>query len=158
MSARIFIHGLDSSNKGTKAVYFRDRYPDMIVPHFTGALEQRMQALAEILGPEHDILIVGSSFGGLMATLYAREHPDHIRRMILLAPALNLLAPLGDPAPAVSCPVLIYHGTEDRVIPLTEVEALAPRLFGDLAFHRVEDDHFLHRTFPRLDWDRLLAL
>ena len=28
---RVFIHGLESSSRGTKGVFFRDRYPDMII-------------------------------------------------------------------------------------------------------------------------------
>ena len=72
MSVRIFIHGLESSNQGTKSIYFRERYPDMIIPHFTGDLKERLDKLGEILSGKSDIRLVGSSFGGLMASLFAR--------------------------------------------------------------------------------------
>ncbi len=42
---KIFIHGWESSNQGTKSIFFRERYPDMIIPNFTGNLEQRMEKL-----------------------------------------------------------------------------------------------------------------
>ena len=50
MIHRIFIHGLESSNKGTKAVFFREKYPDMIIPTFTGNLPERMEKLPSIGG------------------------------------------------------------------------------------------------------------
>jgi pimeloyl-ACP methyl ester carboxylesterase len=90
MIHRIFIHGLESSNQGTKAVFFRDKYPDMILPDFEGPLTERMEKLNRILSGKSEIRIVGSSFGGLMAALFAMENPSQVRRMILLAPATNM--------------------------------------------------------------------
>jgi predicted esterase len=54
-------------------------------------------------------------------------------------------------------PVAIYHGTQDPVIPLSEVQSVAPKLFLNLSFNVVDDDHYLHRTFKTLDWEALLA-
>jgi len=91
MINRIFIHGLESSNKGTKAVFFREKYPDMIIPTFTGNLPERMEKLNRLLSGRPDIRIVGSSFGGLMASLFAMENGSQVNRMILLAPAINMI-------------------------------------------------------------------
>ncbi|MBW2205163.1 MAG: hypothetical protein JRF52_14135 [Deltaproteobacteria bacterium] len=79
MTHRIFIHGLESSNKGTKAVFFREKYPHMIIPTFTGNLPERMEKLNRILSDKSDIRIVGSSFGGLMAALFAMERRMDLR-------------------------------------------------------------------------------
>ena len=157
MTHRIFIHGLESSNKGTKAVFFLDKYPDMIIPTFTGNLHERMKKLNRILSGKSDIRIVGSSFGGLMASLFAMENSPQVKRMILLAPAINLIEFAPKRREKVSVPVCIYHGRDDNVIPLKEVDPIAKEIFTDLSFNIVDDDHLLHKTFKGLDWDSLLA-
>src|SRR5512137_2210165 len=90
-SLSIFIHGLESNNQGTKAVYFRENFPGMLTPNFPGPLDERMAKLYAILSGESDILLVGSSFGGLMASIFAMENEPSVRRLILLAPAINLM-------------------------------------------------------------------
>ena len=154
---KIFLHGLDSSSQGTKAVFFRERYPDMLIPDFSGTLEERMQTLEGILSDRPGLRMVGSSFGGLMATLFAMQHEPRVERLVLLAPAINLLGSSGYPERPISVPVQIYHGTHDEVIPLGEVKTVARRIFPLLTFHEVEDDHNLHKTFQSLDWDELLG-
>ena len=153
---KIFLHGLDSSSQGTKAVFFRERYPDMLIPDFSGPLEERMEKLEGILSGTAGLRIVGSSFGGLMAAVFAMQHESRVERMVLLAPAINLLGPSGYPEKPVSVPVWVFHGNQDEVIPLLEVRAAARRIFPRLTFLEVEDDHNLHKTFRTLDWDRLL--
>ena len=156
MSLRIFLHGLHSSNQGTKSIFFRERYPDMIIPHFVGDLPERMEKLNEILSEGSEIRIVGSSFGGLMAYIFAMENEARVERLILLAPAINLLDLSGYEAKEISVPVRIYHGTDDEIIPLKAVEGIAYKYFSNLEFHKVNDDHFLHNTFKTIDWDSLL--
>jgi predicted esterase len=157
MINRIFIHGLESSNKGTKAVFFREKYPDMIIPTFTGNLPERMEKLNRILSDKSDIRIAGSSFGGLMASLFAMENGSQVKRIILLAPAINMIGFAPGKKGKVSVPVRIYHGRDDEVISLTDIDTVAKETFTDLSFNIVDDDHFLHKTFKTLDWDTLLA-
>jgi len=157
MTQRIFIHGLESSNQGTKALFFREKFPDMILPTFEGPLTTRMEQLNQILAGKSDIRIVGSSFGGLMAALFAMEHPSQVTRMVLLAPAVNMIEAAPGSKQQVDMPVSIYHGTRDTVIPLSAVQDVAPKFFRNLSFNAVDDDHFLHKTFKPLDWDALLA-
>ena len=71
---RVFIHGLESSSQGVKGVFFRERYPDMIIEDFSGPLEERMEKLNRLLSGREDLILVGSSFGGLMAAIYACEN------------------------------------------------------------------------------------
>jgi len=157
MTTRVFLHGLESSNQGTKSIYFREKYPDMIIPNFTGDLDTRMARLNEILAGKSELILVGSSFGGLMASLYAIDHKDRVKRLILLAPALNWIALNLNPLPRISSPVRIYHGKNDEVVPLKIVEEIAKKIFQDLAFTVLDDDHFLHIFFPKIDWDEHLS-
>ena len=157
MPARIFIHGLESSNKGTKSIFFRDIYSDMIIPHFTGDLPERMEKLETILSGQSDIRLVGSSFGGLMATHFALEHESRVKKMVLLAPAINLMEASMYRNKKISVPVTIFHGKDDGVIPLDHVQSKAREIFLHLSFHVADDDHFLHNTFKTIDWEGLLS-
>ena len=86
----IFLHGLESSSQTYKASVMRKSYPEIIVPDFTGPLEERMQALYPILNDKKDWTIIGSSFGGLMGAIFTCEHPNQVQKQVLLAPALML--------------------------------------------------------------------
>jgi pimeloyl-ACP methyl ester carboxylesterase len=154
---RIFIHGLESSNKGTKSVFFREKFPGMIIPTFVGTLPERLSKLDDVLSGKSDIRIVGSSFGGLMGALFAMENESRVKNLILLAPAIHMIQHAPVKPRKVAIPVRIYHGTEDQVIPLMDVEDAAGNYFTNLMFHKVQDDHFLHRTFKTIDWETLLA-
>jgi pimeloyl-ACP methyl ester carboxylesterase len=157
VSFSVFIHGLESSNRGTKAVYFKNRFPEMIIPNFSGSLEERMEKLNGILSEKTGLRLVGSSFGGLMGSIFAMENESRVDRLILLAPALNLMEFSNYQEKAISLPVWVYQGKDDEVIPLSAVERVSRRCFRNLTFHAVEDDHFLHRTFMTIDWERLLS-
>lgn len=155
---RVFIHGLDSSSRGTKGSFFRERYPDMWMEDFSGPLEQRMAQLDKSLKGKKNLILVGSSFGGLMAALFTCTNSSLVRRLILLAPALGH----GDFRPfygvPLTLPVILYHGLNDVVVDPATTLSVARQLFSNLESHLVDDDHDLHRVFPTLDWDRLLEI
>ncbi len=155
--SRIFIHGLESSNKGTKSVYFREKFPDMIIPTFVGNLTERLSRLDKILSNQSEIRIVGSSFGGLMGALFAMADEARVKTLILLAPAIHMIHLAPGKVRKVSIPVSVYHGAEDEVIPIKEVEKAAGEFFTNLTFNKVHDDHFLHKTFKTIDWEHLLT-
>ena len=152
----MFIHGLESNNQGTKAVYFRKNFPGMLTPNFPGLLDERMANLRALLSGQRHIVLVGSSFGGLMASMFAVANEPRVKRLILLAPAINLMefSPYRDRK--LQMPVHIYHGRQDEVIPLGDVQKVARQVFSDLTFHAVDDDHYLHKTFEKIEWDTLL--
>jgi len=155
-ATRVFIHGLESTSQGTKGVYFRESYPGMIIEDYTGSLEERMTKLEAVLAVKEDLILVGSSYGGLMAAIYACRHPERVRRLILLAPAINLEEFTPYTSHALTIPVHLYHGDQDDVVPTNEVWPVAEAVFSDLRYHLVEDDHSLHNTFPSLPWEELL--
>lgn len=152
-----FIHGLDSSSRGSKGAYFRRHFPDMLMPDFDGPFAGRMAALCQLLAGRSDLILVGSSFGGLMATVFAIENAAAVRRLVLLAPALNFpeFTPYRGRKTAV--PATIYLGSRDTVTPPEQVKPLADETFASLLWHETDDDHLLRRTFPRIDWPGLLA-
>lgn len=160
MDARrlVYLHGLESDSHSGKARQFREWFPVMLTPDFKGSFEERMTQLEPILADGSDWTIIGSSFGGLMGTVYTLDHATRVRKLILLAPALTLppLASRSDLEP-VSVPTILIHGTRDEVVPLEPVRAIAQGLFTNLTYHVVEDDHRLHKTVHELDWESILA-
>jgi len=155
-NTKIFIHGLESSSKGVKARYFKDKFPDMIIPDFIGSFEERMKKLKDVLKGKSNIRIVGSSYGGLMATVFAMEE-ERVDKLILLAPAINFLNMVVKEPKKIDIPVWIYHGKNDDVIPLNEVRSVAERIFTRLSFNIVDDDHYLHNIFRSIAWEDLLS-
>ena len=155
---RVFIHGLDSSSRGTKGTFFRGRYPEMLMEDFSGPLEARMSHLTESLAGKSNLILVGSSYGGLMAALFACRNQARVRRLILLAPALGHADFSPWYATPLEMPAVLYHGRRDTVVPPEQTRQIAERLFRNIESHLVDDDHDLHRIFPALDWDRLLEV
>lgn len=158
MVTRVFIHGLESSSGGTKGVFFRSHYPDMVVEDYRGDFGQRLEKLTSDLREKNDLVIVGSSYGGLMAAVFACLHPRRVRRLILLAPALHV----GEFKPfcqnRLTVPTFLYHGIRDEIVPPGEVKEIAFQVFTDLSYHEVDDDHSLHETFTHMPWDDLLLI
>jgi pimeloyl-ACP methyl ester carboxylesterase len=152
----IFLHGLDSSGKGSKGQYFARYFPQMLRPNFSGTLEERLVQLDRHCAGLDNLWLIGSSFGGLMATCRAMARPEGINRLILLAPALNF-AGFSPPALRLSIPTLLVIGERDTVTPPNLVIPLAKATFADLELRLVKDDHLLRASFPALEWQRLLA-
>lgn len=155
---RVFIHGLDSSSRGTKGTFFRERYPRMLMSDFSGPLAERMARLEQSLAGKNSLILVGSSYGGLMAALYACNNEARIRRLILLAPALGHADFSPHYEKPLEMPVTLYHGRQDVVVPPGPTRRIAEQLFRNLENHLVDDDHNLHLVFPTLDWDMLLEI
>jgi pimeloyl-ACP methyl ester carboxylesterase len=152
---KIFLHGLDSSGNGTKGRFFKQHFPDCIVPDFDGSLEKRLHKLEELCGEADSLLLIGSSFGGLMAACFAINHPERVKKLILMAPALNFP---GFPVPRtkINAPAYLLIGSRDDVTPADVVIPLAQQTFANLEINVVDEDHLLHAAFAGLDWNTLL--
>jgi pimeloyl-ACP methyl ester carboxylesterase len=154
----VFIHGLESTAQGTKGQFFRQFFPQMIIEDYTGDFAKRMRKLDGLLSGKHDLILVGSSYGGLMATQYSIDNEERVKKMILLAPALNLPEFKPPEHTKLHLPVIIYHGNNDDVVNPNIVKNIALKYFSNLEHHLVNDDHSLHITFPALDWTNLLLI
>lgn len=151
----VFIHGLESTGQGAKGQFFAKKFPQMIMENYTGNFDSRMCKLNDVLAGKTDLILVGSSYGGLMAVQFAIENESRVKKLILLAPALNLVE-FKPPANPLNLPVIIYHGSDDDVVNPRIVKDVADKYFKSLEYHLVKDDHVLHATFPSLDWHKLL--
>ena len=154
---RIFLHGLESSSKGAKSSFLRTLFPDMLIPDFKGSLSERMVFLEVILAGMEDIIMVGSSFGGLMATIYAMERQESVDRLVLLAPALNFPEFSQYKLKNIKVPTRVIIGSDDNITPVQEVLPLAGKIFVDLNYDEVDDGHMLAETFRNFDWQNMLA-
>ncbi len=152
----VFIHGLESTAQGTKGQFFRQFFPQMIIEDYTGDFVTRMSKLKGLLAGIADLILVGSSYGGLMATQYAIENENRVRKMILLAPALNLPEFRPPEHTKLQIPIIIYHGTNDNIVDPYTVKTIALKYFSNLKHNFVDDDHSLHKTFALIDWKELL--
>jgi len=152
----IYLHGLESNSQTYKAAVIRAIYPDLVTPDFIGSLDERMNQLIPILGNESNWTLVGSSYGGLMAALFATQRPNQVRKLILLAPAL-MLPEFAEHLPTpVDIPVIIIHGRRDDIVPIAINKPLAEKVFRSLDYRIVDDDHRLHQAADKLDWKSLI--
>ncbi len=152
----VFIHGLDSSSQGTKARFFRAAFPDMIIRDYTGSLARRLEQLDRDLEGLDNLVLVGSSFGGLMAAIFAITDPARVKRIVLLAPALNFRDFSKYLGQHCDVPAFCYIGRHDTVTPPYLVAPAARAVFSCLTYREEDDDHLLHRVFATLPWQDLL--
>jgi predicted esterase len=152
----IFIHGSDSNSQTYKAQVLRKIFPEIITADFTGPLALRLSQLDTIIGNITDWTLIGSSLGGLIASVFTLQHPNQIRKLILLAPALHLPEFSRFHFKPVKVHTLLIIGKKDDVIPREAVRKKAKQIFPKLTFLSVDDDHRLHHTTESLDWKTLL--
>jgi len=153
----LFIHGSDSNGQTYKAQVLRKTFPELISPDFTGPLAVRLSQMEAILKDQNGWTLIGSSLGGLMAALFATQHPGQVCKLVLLAPALNLPEFSRHLPKPVDVSTLLIIGKKDDVIPVESVRRLTKQVFPKLTYLSVDDDHRLHYTADRLDWKDLLG-
>lgn len=152
----VFIHGSDSNGQTYKARVLRKHFPLIFTPDFKGPLEVRLAQLETIIQDKKDWTLIGSSLGGLIATLFAIRHPEQVRQLILLAPALHVPELANRRIKPIFIPTVLIIGKKDDVIPVQTVYNKARRIFPKLTYLSVDDDHRLHHTTDHLDWESLL--
>lgn len=155
MITTLFLHGLDSSGNGTKGQFFKKHFPAIQCPDFSGTLDERLEQLEQLCRGKSNLQLIGSSFGGLMAVNFSLLHPIRVRKLILLAPALNFEGFVPPDVP-LEIKSLLIIGKEDTVTPIDPVVFLAKKTLLNLETQVFEDDHLLHSTFPGLDWENIL--
>ncbi len=149
----LFMHGLESSPRGDKAVYLARHFealtPAMDTGDFQACLEQQTAAIAEFR-PD---VVVGSSFGGALAVLLLVQG-RWAGPTLLLAQASARF----DPALRLpeGVPVLLVHGTRDDVIGIEGSRRLAAT--GTPERVRLVEVDDGHRLGTLLTTDRLADL
>lgn len=134
-----FFHGLESGPHGSKYQAMAEHY-DVISPDFRDQyLETRLRTAEEVTRKHANAILVGSSFGGLVAALLYDRYPERFASYLLLAPAIHYeLAANITQTPATGT---IIHGTQDDIIPIEPVRLFAKN--HALTFIEVEDGHRL---------------
>jgi pimeloyl-ACP methyl ester carboxylesterase len=161
----IFLHGLESSGEGFKAILLKKLFPEIITPTFFAysskisvdhVLEIRMEQLEELVHDKSNWIIIGSSFGGLMGTIYALKNPKKVKHLILLAPFLTSPKFYDSLVIPIDIPVFAIHGIHDSVVSARKAREYANNLFSNLEYIFVDDDHQLHQTVGKLNWMSLI--
>ncbi|MBT3219263.1 MAG: alpha/beta fold hydrolase, partial [Proteobacteria bacterium] len=119
----VLAHGLEGSPEGTKARTLREAGFDLIAPDGRKKpLAQRIDELEEATRPGRELILVGSSYGGLAALVLAHRHPERFHGLVLCAPALILREPpVEDPESLVvspDLPCIVLHGIHDEIVPI----------------------------------------
>ena len=83
-----FFHGLESGPHGTKYNRLSEAF-EVTSPDFQDMdIWERLEKAERETEGMTDLVVVGSSFGGLLAALLYSRHPDRFRGYVLMAPAL----------------------------------------------------------------------
>ena len=139
----MFFHGLESGPHGRKYQALKVEFPHIVSPDFRclETIEERVAHAIALTEGDTDLVIVGSSFGGLCAAILADRHPERVSSLVLCAPALHR-----EEAQDLSVPAgtVIIHGTLDDVVPIEASRAWAKHRKVYLA--EVVDDHRLEES------------
>jgi len=149
----IFLHGLGSSPEGTKACFLKKLYPHINIPLLPPDPFERL-FIAEHYIKEPSI-IIGSSLGGLTAIMFCIKHPDLVKSILLLAPAIwtydrnilgqKLISSLTHMKIHDGIPTTIIAAEKDEVIPLEKIREFSKRTKG-INLLEVDDTHDLHAS------------
>ena len=140
-----FLHGLESGPHGSKYQLLCGLgLGEVLAPDGYRVVdpEERLRLIREALKDEAHLLLVGSSFGGLMALRFAERWPDQVAGMVLCAPAVHRADLPAPPVPR-GIPLAVLHGRQDETVPLQAVTAWAS---GQVQVTVVEDGHRLERS------------
>jgi len=96
----LYLHGFASGPASKKAGYFRDRFaergvsieiPDLAEGDFDHLTITGQLRVIERAVQDEPVWLIGSSLGGYLAALYASQHQE-AERLVLMAPAFNFVA------------------------------------------------------------------
>lgn len=149
MATLCFLHGLESGPIGTKSLALQSAFGAVLAPDCRGMLDidERLAHVERVLAEVDDeLVLVGSSFGGLMAALVADRQPHRVRASLLLAPALH--APGVESVRWVPSWCRILHAPADAIVPFSASVAFGARL--QVPVEAVDDDHRLSASIPRM--------
>ena len=118
----LFLHGLESSPGGRKAVWLAQRYGAR-VPALTTSDWATARAQAEAAVREHEPeLIIGSSLGGALLLSLLQGGVTRARALFIAQAGVKLGLPARLPE---GTRAILLHGTADDVVPIAGSRALA---------------------------------
>ncbi len=143
----VWAHGLWGSPNGSKVTAIRESGIEVISPDFNEMeLVDRVELLKETIDVG-DVVLAGSSWGGLACALTAQEKPEKLRGLLLLAPALHYPEHPNDvPEKLIApdnVPVTIIHSTTDDIVPISASKDYIERSGNNVQLIEVEDNHVL---------------
>ncbi|PBO81893.1 MAG: hypothetical protein COC13_00120 [Methanobacteriota archaeon] len=138
------------SPNGSKVTAIRESGIEVISPDFNEMeLVDRVVLLKETIDIG-DVVLAGSSWGGLACALAAQEKPEKLRGLLLLAPALHYPEPPNNnPEELVapdSVPVTIIHSITDDIVPVSASKNYVERSGNNVQLIEVEDSHVLEKS------------
>lgn len=137
----VFFHGKESGPHGRK-YHALSEVLDVWSPDFRGMhIDERLARAEKLTEGMRDLVVVGSSYGGLLAALLYSKHPERFRTYVLLAPALLLDEESIDRMPTDA---IVIHGRQDEIVPMAPTRAFCEP-FG-IRFVEVDDEHPLHQS------------
>jgi pimeloyl-ACP methyl ester carboxylesterase len=150
MPTVVFCHGLESSPHGSKFQALRGAGFDVVSPDFQGQnLAARVATLEPVLRATPDVVLVGSSYGGITALCGAIRHVEAgglVRGLVLCAPALGRFeAPADSMRLYPPAPTILIHGRADDVVPARVSEEFAAA-HPSVQLVLVDDEHRLKQS------------
>ena len=146
----VWAHGLWGSPNGSKITAIRESGIEVISPDFNEMeLIDRVKLIEKTI-ESGNIVLAGSSWGGLACALAAQRTPEKIKGLLLLAPALqypeppnnnpeNLVAP-------ENIPVTIIHSITDDIVPISASKDYIERSKDNVKLIEIEDSHVLENS------------
>ena len=146
----VWAHGLWGSPNGSKVTAIRESGIEVISPDFNEMeLIDRVELLKETI-EIGNIVLSGSSWGGLACALTAMQIPEKLKGLLLLAPALHYPeSPNDEPEKLIapdSVPVTIIHSTTDDIVPISASKNYIERSGNNVQLIEVEDNHVLENS------------
>jgi pimeloyl-ACP methyl ester carboxylesterase len=156
----VFLHGLESGPHGSKYQTLSGLgLGPVLAPDCSGMLDvqERLHKIEDELQGLQRLVLVGSSFGGLMAVQVALRQPRQVAGLVLCAPALHGARDLGPVPPAPDgIPIRVLHGDADDVVPLPPIAAWCTQYHVPLTVvadgHRLQASHDDLRRLVREVW------
>lgn len=141
-SGVLFFHGKESGPFGSKYQSLNEFVPT-ISPDFEGLhLKDRLPIAKGWAKDDEDLILVASSYGGLLAAILYQELYENIFGIVFMAPAFNYAEARTVKTLPEHC--VIIHGTKDTVVPIEASREASQRLGVTLI--EVDDGHRLSES------------
>ena len=165
-----YLHGYQSSPTGEKATIFKKTlgaipiaYCDDSPEHLV--ISQCLNRISEALKNDYEVVLIGSSLGGLLAASIALTHPT-VKQLILLNPAiippetdlhtikgmpLRILEEMKDPRlfeQKIPVPITILRGIQDDLVPDEWILSFAKAQQATIQLYN--DDHRFSKNLQNL--------